>query len=87
MCKLIKQLLLFAAFVYILTSPSGRTVFVAYGLGPLDNWDRGFESRTRHGYMSAFFLCCALLCRYRSCDGPMFHNFRSQFCFGTGQRL
>jgi len=35
--------------------PSGREVYVAYGVEPLDHWDRGFESRSRHGCMLAIF--------------------------------
>jgi len=34
--------------------PSGRATYGAYGLGPLGHWDRGFESRSRHGCISAF---------------------------------
>jgi hypothetical protein len=26
-------------------------------------WDRGFESRSRHGCLSFVFLCCVVLCR------------------------
>jgi len=34
---------------------------VAYGLGPLDDWSRGFESHSNHGFMSASF-CVVLMC-------------------------
>jgi len=37
--------------------PSGRT----YCLRPLEHWDRGFESRSGHGYVPAFF-CVVLPC-------------------------
>jgi hypothetical protein len=33
---------------------------------PLGYWDRGFESRSRHGRLSAF---CVVLCRQRPCNG------------------
>jgi hypothetical protein len=32
-------------------------------LRPLEQWDRDFESRSKHGCISAFFLCCVVLCR------------------------
>jgi len=45
--------------------PSGHrydAVKDTYGLALLENWDLGFKSRWRHGYVSAS-LCCAVLCR------------------------
>jgi hypothetical protein len=38
------------------------------GSWPVGCWDRGFESRSRHGCLSLVFLCCVFLCRYRPCD-------------------
>jgi hypothetical protein len=32
-------------------------------------WDRKFESCSGHGCVSAFFLCCVVLCRQRPCAG------------------
>jgi hypothetical protein len=32
-------------------------------LRPLGCWDRGFESRSGHGYLSLEFVCCVILCR------------------------
>jgi hypothetical protein len=33
------------------------------GSWPDGCWDRGFESRSRHGCLSLVFLCCVVLCR------------------------
>jgi hypothetical protein len=33
----------------------------SYDFRPLEHWDCGFESRSRHGCMSAFF-CVVLFC-------------------------
>jgi hypothetical protein len=41
--------------------PSSRTVWGTYCLRPLEHWDPGFESRSRHGCVSAFF-CVVLSC-------------------------
>jgi hypothetical protein len=41
--------------------PNGRAVWVTYCLRPLEHWDRGFESHSRHGCVSAF-LCVVLSC-------------------------
>jgi hypothetical protein len=30
---------------------------------PLEHWDHGFESHSRHGCVSAFFCVCIVLCR------------------------
>jgi hypothetical protein len=39
-------------------------------LHSLELWDRGFESKSRHGCLCAFILClCCSVCRYRPCDG------------------
>jgi len=43
------------------TGPSGRAVSDAYYLRPLEHWDRGFESYSRHGCVSAFY-CVVLYC-------------------------
>jgi hypothetical protein len=37
------------------TGPRGSAVQGSYGIGPPEHWDREFESRSRHGYMSTFF--------------------------------
>jgi hypothetical protein len=35
----------------------------------LERWDRGFESRSRYGWLYAFILClCCSVCRWRPCD-------------------
>jgi hypothetical protein len=49
--------------VLITVGPNGRGIYVwgACGTGPLEHWYRGFESRSRHGYMCAFF-CVVLSC-------------------------
>jgi hypothetical protein len=48
-------------FTFIKTSgPSGGTVWGAYGLGPLEHWDRGLESHSRHGRRISAFLCFVL---------------------------
>jgi hypothetical protein len=41
--------------------PNDRAVWGTYGLRPLEHWDRGFESRSRHGCVSVFF-CVVLSC-------------------------
>jgi hypothetical protein len=47
-----------------------RAVWGMDRLRPLEHWDRGFESHSRHGCLSAFILClCCLVCRQRPCDG------------------
>jgi hypothetical protein len=33
------------------------------GSWPVGCWDRGFESRSRHGCLSLVFLHCVVLCR------------------------
>jgi hypothetical protein len=39
-------------------------VVLGMRLRPLEHWDRGFESHSRHGYISAFILClCCSVCR------------------------
>jgi hypothetical protein len=38
--------------------------------GPLEHWERQFESRSMHGWMYAC-LCFAVLCSYKPCDGPI----------------
>jgi hypothetical protein len=39
-------------------------------LRPLEHWNLGFESHSRHGCLSAVILClCCSVCRYRPCDG------------------
>jgi hypothetical protein len=40
---------------------NGRTVWDTYCLRQLEHWDRGFESRLKHGCVSAFF-CVVLSC-------------------------
>jgi len=50
------------------TNPSGHVVLCPHILGLLKHWDHGFKSHSSHGCMSAL-LCCAVLCRYRSCNG------------------
>jgi hypothetical protein len=52
-----------AHFIFI----SGRTVKVAYGLGPLEHRVRGFEPHSRHECVSAFF-CIVLSCVERSLE-------------------
>jgi hypothetical protein len=43
---------------------SGRAVWGMNCLRPLEHWDRGFESHSRHGCLCAFILCsCCPLCR------------------------
>jgi hypothetical protein len=36
---------------------SGRAVYGMKCLRSLEHWDRGFESHSRHGCLSAFILC------------------------------
>jgi hypothetical protein len=49
---------------------SGRAVWGMSRLHPLDHWDRGFKSHSRHGCLFAFILClCCSVCRYRAYDG------------------
>jgi hypothetical protein len=45
----------------ILAGPSGRAVESTYCLRPPEHSDHGFESRSRHGCVSAFF-CVVLSC-------------------------
>jgi hypothetical protein len=44
-------------FTFTFAGPNGRT----YCLRPLEHWDHGFESHSRHGCVSAFF-CVVLSC-------------------------
>jgi hypothetical protein len=50
--------LLCCQFKSVITHRSGRPVW-GVGLRPLDCWDRGFESRIRHGYSSVVFVVCS----------------------------
>jgi hypothetical protein len=38
-----------------MADPSGCAVYSAYCLGPLEYWDYGSQSRSRHGRMATFF--------------------------------
>jgi hypothetical protein len=43
---------------------SGRAVYGTNRTRPLKNWDRGFESFSRHGCLCAFILyLCDSVCR------------------------
>jgi hypothetical protein len=43
---------------------SDRAVYGMNRLRPLEHWDRGFESHSRHGYLYAFILgLCCPVCR------------------------
>jgi len=46
---------------YCRAGPHGRAVCGTYCLPPLEHWDRGFECRSEHGCVSAFF-CVMLSC-------------------------
>jgi hypothetical protein len=45
--------------------PNGRAVCGTYCFLPFEHWDRGFESHSRHGCVSAFF-CVVLSCVSRA---------------------
>jgi hypothetical protein len=42
---------------------SGRAVYGMNCLRPLEHWDRGFESHSRHGCLCAFTLRLYSVCR------------------------
>jgi hypothetical protein len=48
-----------------LQPPSAIPVAARSGVGlrPFGCWDRGFDSRLRHGCLSVVFICCVFLCR------------------------
>jgi len=55
------QILNTTAYVCNRAYPSSHTVYRRVCLWSLEQWGRGFESRLRHGYMSAF-LCVVMSC-------------------------
>jgi hypothetical protein len=51
---------------------SDRAVKGMNRLRPLEHWDCGFKSHSRHECLSAFILClCCSVCRCRPSDGPI----------------
>jgi hypothetical protein len=48
----------------LVANPSDRAAWGAYGLGPLEHWDHGFESHSGHEFTSEF-LCVDLSCAVR----------------------
>jgi hypothetical protein len=43
--------------INLIADPRGLAVYDKKRLRPLEHWDRGFESHSRHGYLFAFILC------------------------------
>jgi hypothetical protein len=57
------------------------------GSRPVGCWDRGFESRSRHGCLSLVFLCCVVLCRSRPCDGLITRPRSPTICLNNSRNL
>jgi len=51
-----------------MAGPNGCAVWGTYCLRPLENWDRGLESRSKLRCVWVF-LCCVIQCKLRPCVG------------------